>query len=141
MRCGWDGSHSSGVVETIHVIIFHPTFYDIFSSNRGVNASFLHSVNTRNNRWQNFVRAPITHMLLVPWPYLAFPYWHCHHCLLTAESLMISESRTPPETFRRRGTLRCGSGALASLPLLSLRCGILAPWAWLHGIQRPKLIP
>ena len=26
----------------------------------------------------------------------------------------------------RRGTLRCGSGALASVPLLSLGCGILA---------------
>ena len=23
---------------------------------------------SRNNRWQNFVRAPITHMLSVPWP-------------------------------------------------------------------------
>ena len=72
MRCGWDGSRSSGVVETIRVIIFYHTFYDTFfsylkGSNRGVNASFLHSVNTRNNRWQNFVRAPITHMLSVPW--------------------------------------------------------------------------
>jgi hypothetical protein len=36
-------------------------------------------------------------------------------------------SRERCRCFRlRRGTLRCGSGALASLPLLSLRCGILA---------------